>query len=148
MSGGVKAHRAETTLAFEVVVEGRLNAIVEQANSIRDQMESSFMTTLFETISKGVEEVGNVVDAKGKPATEVFLETLRKIEFGVGRDGEVGRPEIHMHPDTASKFVNALESAGPAFEAEVERIMAEKDAQALARERERKSRFKNPTRGK
>ena len=147
MTGGVKAHRAEIELRFEDVVGGRLSAVAEQAGSIVEQMEAGFMRTLYETVTTAVEEVGNVVDAKGKPLTAVFLETLRKIEFGVDRRGEVTRPEIHVHPETAGKVMKALEDAGPEFEAEVTRLMAEKETEALARERERKGRFKERTEG-
>jgi len=100
------------------------------------------MQTLYQTVPEAVEEVGNVVDAKGKTTTGAFLEMLRKIEFGVDRKGEVTRPEIHTHPDNAPKFLKALEDAGPEFGAEVERLMAEREAEALERERVRKTRFK------
>jgi hypothetical protein len=110
-------------------------------------MESGFMRTLYETVSSAVQEVGNVVDAKGKPTPDVFLEMLRKIEFGVNRRGEVTRPEIHVHPETAPGLIKALEDAGPAFQAEVDRLTAEKEAEALAREARRKARFKTRSEG-
>jgi hypothetical protein len=107
-------------------------------------MRSDFMRTMYDHISKSVEEVGNVVDAKGKPPTEAFLEMLRKIEFGVNRKGEVTRPEMH---NVSPQFVKALDDAGAEFEAEVARLTEAKEAQALAREGERVGRFKKRTNG-
>src|SRR4051812_39942287 len=100
------------------------------------------MRGLYETVSEAVEQVGNVVSGKGKPKPEAILKALRKIEFGVNRKGEVTRPEIHLHPDQVPEFVKAVQEAGPEFNAEVNRVTAEKDAAALAREAERKARFK------
>jgi len=99
ITGGVEAHVAELELRYNTVVEGRLEAIAAQARSMIEQMQSHFMRTLYETVGEGVEQVGNVVDAAGKPMPEAFLEALRKIEFGVNRKGEVTRPSMHIHPD-------------------------------------------------
>lgn len=139
----VEAHSAETLLKFDDVVGGKLSAIPELIQSIVGQMEDQFMRTLYARISEGVKEVGNVVDAKGKTTPEAYLEMLRKIEFGVNRKGEVTRPEIHVHPETAPKLIKALEEAGPEFQVEVDRLMTAKEGEALAREKERKARFKN-----
>jgi hypothetical protein len=141
-TGGVKAHTAEIQLRFDALVEGRLDTITSQAQSIVRQMESHFMRTLYETVRSAVEEVGNVVDAKGKPTPDAFLEMLSKIEFGVNRKGEVTRPEIHLHPDTAPKFIKALEDAGLEFKSQVDRLISKKEEEALAREKERRSRFR------
>lgn len=142
MSGEVKAHSAESELRFDDVISARLSAVHDQARSVVQQMESGFIRSMYETISTAVEEVGNVIDAKGKPPTEAFLEMLRKIEFGINRDGSVTRPEIHMSPEKAEKFITALEQAGPAFEAEVDRLVTAKEAEAAEREMERRARFK------
>lgn len=147
MTTAVKGHSAETELKFDDVVGGKVFAITEQIRSIIAQMEDGFMRSLYETVSEAVEEVGNVVDAKGKPPTEAYLEMLRMIEFGVNRKGEVTRPEIHTDPETAPKLMKALEDAGPEFHAEVDRVMAEKDADALFREEKRKARFKGRAEG-
>ena len=141
-TGGVKAHTAEIQLRFDALVEGRLENITSQSQSIVRQMESHFMRTLYETVSSAVEEVGNVVDAKVKPTPDAFLEMLSKIEFGVDRKGEVTRPEVHLHPEAVPKFIKALEDAGPAFRSQVDQLIAAKEVEALAREKERKSRFR------
>jgi hypothetical protein len=143
MTGGVNAHTATAQLQFQHVIEGRISAIAEQARSIIEQMQGAFMQTLYTTVQEAVEEVGNVVDAKGKPITVAFLEMLESIEFGVDRRGEVSRPELHANPETAREIAQALEDAGPEFSAEVDRLMTLKETEALAREIERKARFKN-----
>lgn len=145
MTGSVQANSATTELRFDAVIEGRLDTIAAQARSIIEQMATHIAQTLYATVSEAVEQAGNVVDAKGKTTPEAFLEMLRKIEFGVNRKGEVTRPELHLHPATLPKVVGALKAAGPDFELEVQRVTAEKEAEALARERQRKSRFKRRT---
>lgn len=147
VTGQIEAHTAETILKFDDVIGAKLSAVPEQVTSIVQQMRDEFQRTMYARISEAVEEVGNVVDAKGKPPTEAFLEMLRKLEFGVDRKGEVTRPEMHMHPDTIRTFVKGLEDGGAEFKAEVTRLTQEKGAQALAREKERVGRFKKPTDG-
>lgn len=142
VTGDVKPHTAETQLPFSRIVEGDLSAVAEQARSVLVQMEAAFMKNLYETVGAAVEEVGNVVDAKGKPPAEAFIEMLTKIEFGVDRAGKVTRPEIRMHPDASPGFMKALTHAGPEFEAKVGQLISQKEADALAREKERKERFK------
>jgi hypothetical protein len=141
----VEAHTAETTLKFDDLIGAKLSVLSEQVASVTEQMRGEFMRSVYARVSESVEQVGNVVDAKGKAPPEAFLEMLQKIEFGVNRKGEVTRPEMHMPPDVVPKFVKALEDAGEEFEAEVARLMAEKEAHALKRERERVARFKKRT---
>lgn len=143
----VEPHTTETILTLDDVIAAKLSALPEQVASIVEQMRREFMRTMYARVSASVEEVGNVVDAKGKPLTEAFLEMLRKIQFGVNRKGEVSRPQMHMHPDVTAKFVKALEDAGEEFEAKVARLTEEKEAEALARERECVARFKKRTNG-
>ncbi len=142
VTGGVKANSAELELRFDAVVEGSLSTIAAQARAVVEQMQSNFMRMLYETVNDAVEQVGNVVDAAGKPTPEAILEALRKIEFGVNRKGEVTRPSIHVHWDKFPAIMKALHDAGPDFESEVKRVTADKEAEALIREAARKSRFR------
>jgi hypothetical protein len=141
MTGEVEAHTAETTLAFKDVVTARFSALPDQISSIVSQMRDGFMATMYARVSEGVERVGNVVNAKGKDPMGAFLEMLRKIEFGVNRQGEVTRPQIHP-PEAAQRFAKAMENASSELREEVARLIAEKDVEALAREKERLARFK------
>jgi hypothetical protein len=67
---------------------------------------------------------------------------LKKVEFGVDREGNVCLPEMHVAPDMAEKIVNELKSQPPEYSAEVERLKAERSEQALQKEAERKAKFK------
>jgi hypothetical protein len=142
MTTEVKAHRTETVLRFDDVIDAKLSAVVELIRSIVEQMEGSLMRTLFETVCDAVEQVGNVVSANDKPTGQAILEALRKIEFGVNRKGEVTWPELYLHPDQVPKFLKAAEETGPELQAEIDRVTAEKVDAARAREAERKARFK------
>lgn len=141
MTTEVIPHRAATTLKLADVIEANLAALPGQALSIVAQLRTSLVNTMYERVAEAAEEAGNVVDAGGKEPTEAVLEMLRKVEFSVTPSGEVSRPSFGP-PEAARKIVAALASAGPEFQAELNRIIAEKDAQALAREQERLARFK------
>ena len=66
---------------------------------------------LFATVSKATAAVGNVVDARGKPIKEAFLEMERKRQWSFNpQSGEPRPPTLVLHPDTLAKIKNELES--------------------------------------
>lgn len=127
---------------FASIVEGNLNLIPQMINSISEQMAAGQMRMLYDTMSKSCDESGQTVSAAELGNAAAFLAMLRKIEFGVDRDGNVSMPQIHAAPGTAEKMMADLEAQPPEFKAEVERIKAEKSEEALERERLRRSRFR------
>jgi hypothetical protein len=142
MESKIEEHTTETTLKFDDIIQCRFSVLADQILSIVSQMRDEFMKSLYSRISEGVEQVGNVVDARGMNPADAILAMLRKIEFGVNREGQVSRPEIHLHPDAVEKITEALDNAGPEFKAEVDRVTAEKEAEALKREAARVARFR------
>lgn len=127
---------------FAGIVEGDLTLIPRMINSIAEQMTAAQMRMLYDTLSKSCDENDQTVSAAELGNAAAFLAMLRKIEFGVDRDGNVSMPQIHASPATAKAMMADLEAQPPEFEAEVERIKAEKGEEALARERLRRSRFR------
>ena len=74
-------------------LKAKLNAVAEDGAR---QMSQGF----FREIQQATEQVGNTVDAKGKPLTkELFLELLEKIESDFTPDGQWIAPSLVMHPD-------------------------------------------------
>ena len=108
-------------------------------------VHSEFMKMIYQTVHEATERTGNVVDAEqhGSPA-KAFMEMLRKIEFGVDRDGAVSRPQIHLGSEIYEKFTKDIEAQGVEFREKVEELTAAKEAAALEREAKRKARFVKP----
>jgi len=74
-------------------IRAKLDAVAEDGAR---QMSQS----IFKEIEEATRQVGNTVDAKGKPLTkELFLELLEKVETEFGPDGQWIPPSIVMHPD-------------------------------------------------
>ena len=103
------------------------------------QFDESMARMLYETVSAACEESGQVVDGRDIPFPQAFLEGFKKIELGVDRNGNVSMPEFHVG---SLDMVKQLEAMPPEFQAEVERVKAEKIAKALEVEAERKKKFK------
>lgn len=108
-------------------------------------VHSEFMKMMYQTVHEATERTGNVVDAKqhDSPA-EAFMEMLRKIEFGVDRDGAVSQPQIHLAPELYEKFVKDIDTQGLEFREKVKELTAAKRAAARKREAKRKARFVKP----
>ncbi len=64
------------------------------------------------------------------------------MEFGVDKEGNVSRPELVLHPDTARRLQDELSKQGPEFRQAIQVLTDQKVADALRREQERLSRFK------
>jgi len=140
--GEMQTLSAEMEVGFADLMGGRLEAFPETVEHVSEQMRSHFFRMMYDTISEGAAKVGNVVSALDAGSFAAgFMEALRKIEFGVDRDGNVRMPEFHVGPNVAERFMAELESQPPEFKAEVERLKQEKFEAALKREQERKNRF-------
>jgi hypothetical protein len=138
----MKKEEVEWAINYSDIVAHRLEILPQTIQSITKAMNEKVRAGLYSTVSESTERSGNVVDAKKAGSnTQAFLEMLQKIEFGVDESGKVSLPEIHLAP--GNPIIEDLRRAGPAFEAEVERLITEKSAAALERERQRKSRFRS-----
>ena len=140
--GGMKEHSALVETKFEDIVNHDLGMIERVERGLLDEMERQFAQMMYATAFDACEKSGNTVDAKTKGSfAEAFLATLEKIEFAADRNENVKLPEIHVHPDMAARMVAALEAAPPELKARLEEVKARKTAEAIERERLRKSKF-------
>lgn len=128
---------------FAAIVEGDLELIPRLVNSIVEQMNTAQMRMFYDTMSKSCDDHDQVVTVDDQGNAAAFLEMLRKIQFGVDRDGKVSLPQIHAGRDAARAMIADLEAQSPEFKAEVDRLIAEKSEESLERERLRRSRFRN-----
>lgn len=63
------------------------------------------------------------------------------MEFGVGKDGGVQLPQLHVGPDTFVNLKESLASAPPDLEQRIEDLKATKTKEALERETYRRKKF-------
>lgn len=140
--GEFQTHSVETSLKFEDVREHRLAAIAEFRRALIEGMQRQFFDSVFATIGRATEKTGNTVSALDHASlADAFLETIKKIQFGVDRDGNISMPEFHGGPDVAMKMAASIEEKGPEFGEELERIKVQKIAEAFERERQRLEKF-------
>jgi len=134
------AHEGQVVTSFDDIASGRLEAVEEGVARLAESLYVSMFKTLFKTVSDVCEEHGMVVSAKNSGFAQAFVEMLEKIEFGVNRDGEVSIPQLVVGSDIAKAIQEGRCGLGE-LEQKAEEIKSRKCAEALARERERKSKF-------
>jgi hypothetical protein len=140
--GNVRQMSVETSIKFDDVISGDITTVPKTVASVLEGMQRQFYEMLYQTISDSCDRTGNTVDSKehGGSFAKGFLESFRRIELGVDRQGNVTMPEIHVGGD-AAKLIRQLEEQPPEFHSEFERLKAEKQQAALEREALRKSKF-------
>jgi hypothetical protein len=141
--GKFETATAEVVVSFEAVATQNLGAFRASIDAIAEQMARTVIGGLFSTVSEAADRVGNSVSASEQGSNAAaFLEMLRKIEFGVDSQGRVTFPSLHVGPGVAEKLLAELEAQGPEFHEEVRRLQTEKAKAALARDRDRRSRYR------
>lgn len=141
--GEMQIHSTETMISMDDIRQHKLEALPKFLNEITEQMQKSMQQMLYQTVSDSCEKSGNTVSAKEHETNaDAFLATLKKIEFGVDREGNVTLPEFHMSPGMFEKFQKEAEEKGQSFKDEVEKVKEEKSKAALDREKARRERFK------
>lgn len=134
---------AEHVIPYKDIADNDLSLIARSILPLNEEIEKQFALNMYGLIGAAADKVGNVVDAKATGSFAAsMLEMLRKIEFGVGRDGAVSMPQIHVGPGMAERLAEELKNVPPEIEAEIQQVKAEKVQQALDREAERKAKFK------
>lgn len=110
-----------------------------------DEVAESIGTTLsrhfYDKISKVTDQVGNLIDAKGKPfSPELFLKGLETIQIDFAPDGSPKLPTYVVHPSQFEQAKKVIEEAqtGLKFRKEYLRIIEEKRLDWRARESARK----------
>ncbi|MDO8837911.1 MAG: hypothetical protein Q7V31_03210 [Parvibaculum sp.] len=140
--GGFQTHAVEWTNSFDEIVANDLSLILRFVEHVAAELNKQFSEMIYSSINKVCEETGNVVSSADAGSFAAgFLEMMRKIEFGVDRQGRVTLPEVHTGADP-SKFIAELEAQPPEYHEEIERLKDEKSKAALEREALRKLKFK------
>ena len=138
----MEIHSAETIINMSDIREHNLSALPSFLRDIIGKMNDSFQKMMYRTVSEACDKSGNIINAKEhEGSSDVFLATLKKIEFGVGRDGKVSLPEFHVGPGVYEKLRREAESKGQNFKNEVDKVIEEKSKAALEREENRLARF-------
>jgi hypothetical protein len=140
----IRMHQIESvwTIPWQDLVDNDLGIILRSLAPLSEDMDRQFAQHVYGMVSETAAAVGNVVDNKVEGGIAAsFLAMWRKLELGVDRDGNVALPQLHMGPSAWESTKAALDAQPPEFYAEVQRIIDEKSAIALERERERKAKF-------
>lgn len=133
----------EWSMPFQSIVDHDLSLIESGLWNAVNELSAQFAESIYHVVGAAAERVGNVVSNTETGSTaKSFLEMLKRIEFGVDRDGNVSLPEMHVGSNMAEKLINELKSQPPEFSEEVERVKAERSNLALQKEAERKAKFR------
>ena len=139
----MSTHTTEALINMQDVREHNLEALPALLRDIVGKMNDSLQKTIYQTQSESCEKSGNTISAKDyETSADAFLATMKKIEFGVDKEGKVSRPEFHVSPETFDKFQKEAEAQGQNFKNKVEKVIEEKSKAALEREKLRRARFK------
>ena len=143
-AGRFQAQEVVEGIKYESLMNNDLTALPTFIETFAQQFADHTKSLAYQRASEAAESVGNTVSVQESGSTAAaFLEMLRKLEFGVDRHGNVSLPSLHLHSDNVQQFMAELQNQGPEFELEVERIKQEKILDALARERERLSKYQS-----
>lgn len=138
---------AEWTIPFKDIADNDLSLIARSILPVSEEMQKQFAENIYGLVGAAAAKIGNVVDAAASGSiAESFVEMMSKIELGVGRDGTVSMPQLHLHPSMFDRVKAAMETISPELEAELERLKAVKTQEAYAREDARKAKFKKALR--
>lgn len=142
--GGFEQRSAGGELELESIITGDLQALPNFMEILATNFTRQMTQLLLQRAGEAAESVGNTVDAKQhRSIADAYLEMFRKVEFGVDKEGNVSRPELVLHPDTARRLQEELSKQGPEFRQAIQMLTDQKVADALRRERERLSKFKS-----
>lgn len=135
---------AESTIHTSDVINHNITLIENHIRSLADQMNTAFMSHLFQTVADATEANGNTIRASDYHGSfsRSFLAMLDKIEFGVDRYGHPQRPSIYVPPSEGSQLITALTKESEDFHLQIEETSIAKEKGAIAREAERISRFR------
>lgn len=134
---------AEWTIPYKNIADNDLSLIARSVLPVSEEMQKQFARNVYGVVGAAAVKVGNVVDATASGSiAESFVEMMSKVELGVGRDGTVSMPQLHLHPSMFDRVKAAMDTISPELEAELERLKAVKTREAYAREDARKAKFK------
>lgn len=135
-------HSITIEYKYEDVKNYKIEQLYNFIDNFIEQMSSQMMQTIYQTIGASCDKIGNVIDVKKEKISiaDAFLETLRKVEFGVDKHGKVTIPQIHIHPSQA-KFIEELQAQDETYQQLIQDIQKEKSEQAIQKEKYRLAQF-------
>lgn len=134
---------AETSIPFQDIADNDLTLIARTIMPMNEEMDRQFAKFLYGVVGAAAEKVGNVVNAqKGDSISLSMLEIFRKIDFGVDRNGNVTLPQIHVGSEMFERIKKEMDDVPAEISAQIEQVKAEKTRDALAKEAERRAKFK------
>jgi hypothetical protein len=138
----LQSHEHGLTIRWQDIIADDLSVMKRIFVDLGERMHGTIVREMYAKVSEAAESVGNTLSLKDVGShAKAFLEMLRKIEFGVDREGKPSLPQFHASSEMIDAFLADLQSQGPDFEEQVRDIMKNKIAAAQERERVRRSKF-------
>jgi hypothetical protein len=131
--------QASFAISDEELPNLTIPSLLVRLDGIAKELADQQARHTYAAISKTVEEVGNVVDAKGRSAAEALLETLSRLQIDFSPNGQARFPQIHIHPDLAKAMELAIkELETPEMKKVFNQVVIDKKEEWRAREASRK----------
>lgn len=140
--GALTQHSVDLEIKFQDVADNDLNLLPKYIHQVAEGMTSQAVSDLLQVVERSTAKSGNTVSLKEEGSFKAaFLAMLAKIEFSVGRHGEIQRPGMHLSPQMYEKVLPELTDGDEVFRQQVESITRDKEEQALRAEAERIAKF-------
>ena len=128
----------------ESIIKNDISKMFDFMSEFTKSFTSQVVGNMFSSVSEACDKTGNIVKQSDcKSQADMFLESLKKVEFSVDENGKVKLPSLHMGSDTVDSFMKEIEAQPPEFMEEVELIQKQKTDIALECEKIRLSKFKS-----
>lgn len=136
----IKKFSAELSFNFDEIPIFSLEKVYERYKSVAFEISKQQSHQMYAEIEKAVKEVGNIVDAKGKPfSPELFFKLIEKIHIDFNNDGNPRWPTFVGGKETTEKFIQVLkELEKEPYRSEMEMIIEKKRFEYHDRESNRK----------
>jgi hypothetical protein len=132
---------SEMRISADEIRSLHLTNLLEKLDVAAEEIVTKQAKHFYETISKGVEQVGNNLNAGGQPLTaELFLEAFQKILIDFNADGSPQMPTVHISPgqkDDVTRMFQRFETEPP-LKQRFDNLIAKKREEWRAREANRK----------
>ena len=136
-------HVSEIAIRLDDVRTNNLEAWLQSHDRQIQQRLGSFEKSFIEKLEQSTASSGNTVDAADHASrAEAYLAMLRKIEYGVDRNGEVSEPQSLSSPEGAARWREELSKQPESFHQELAAVKRQKHEEALEKDRQRKARFR------
>lgn len=135
-----KLHSSELTVDLRRIIDHDTATLVEFTTKLANELHRSFLQTMLELLDDTTRKTGNVVS--GKELKVSLEEMLSGIVFGVDRHGVPTMPQFLAPPALQAKITAAFHSDDCERPSRIAGIVETKQAEALAEEAKRISRYR------